>query len=93
MLMKISIFLPGEFRKLLAAFVSGSASKAGGLIRKITPTSAEPRGPSIPRSQQTLSVIVLFHYTFISVVTCDLVNDETTKCFNKIKRLSFRFRS
>uniref|UniRef100_A0A8B9K3B1 Codanin 1 n=1 Tax=Astyanax mexicanus TaxID=7994 RepID=A0A8B9K3B1_ASTMX len=40
----------GEFRKLLAAFVSGSASKTGGLIRKITPTSAEPRGP--PTTQQ-----------------------------------------
>ncbi|XP_053365443.1 codanin-1 isoform X1 [Clarias gariepinus] len=46
----------GEFRKLLAAFVSGSASKAGGLIRKITPTSAEPRGPSITRSQQKLQL-------------------------------------
>ncbi|XP_072545683.1 codanin-1 [Salminus brasiliensis] len=44
----------GEFRKLLAAFVSGSASKAGGLIRKITPTSAEPRGPPNTRSQQKL---------------------------------------
>ncbi|XP_066530823.1 codanin-1 [Hoplias malabaricus] len=44
----------GEFRKLLAAFVSGNASKTGGLIRKITPTSAEPRGPSITRSQQKL---------------------------------------
>uniref|UniRef100_A0A8C1EWX7 Codanin 1 n=1 Tax=Cyprinus carpio carpio TaxID=630221 RepID=A0A8C1EWX7_CYPCA len=30
----------GEFRKLLAAFVAGSTSKSGGLIRKITPTSA-----------------------------------------------------
>ncbi|KAB5562360.1 hypothetical protein PHYPO_G00016930 [Pangasianodon hypophthalmus] len=46
----------GEFRKLLAAFVSGSASKAGGLIRKITPTSAEPRGPPITRSQQKLQL-------------------------------------
>uniref|UniRef100_A0AAY5EZM1 Codanin-1 C-terminal domain-containing protein n=1 Tax=Electrophorus electricus TaxID=8005 RepID=A0AAY5EZM1_ELEEL len=44
----------GEFRKLLAAFVSGSASKAGGLIRKITPTSAELPGPSTTRSQQKL---------------------------------------
>uniref|UniRef100_A0AAR2JLG3 Codanin-1 C-terminal domain-containing protein n=1 Tax=Pygocentrus nattereri TaxID=42514 RepID=A0AAR2JLG3_PYGNA len=44
----------GEFRKLLAAFVSGSASKTGGLIRKITPTSAEPRGPPTNRSQQKL---------------------------------------
>uniref|UniRef100_A0A3Q3JIM5 Codanin-1 C-terminal domain-containing protein n=1 Tax=Monopterus albus TaxID=43700 RepID=A0A3Q3JIM5_MONAL len=32
-----------EFRKLLAAFVSGSTAKSGGFIRKITPTSAEPR--------------------------------------------------
>ncbi|XP_060790163.1 codanin-1 isoform X3 [Neoarius graeffei] len=46
----------GEFRKLLAAFVSGSASKAGGFIRKITPTSAEPRGPPITRSQQKLQL-------------------------------------
>ncbi|KAI4873318.1 hypothetical protein NFI96_029066, partial [Prochilodus magdalenae] len=44
----------GEFRKLLAAFVSGNASKTGGLIRKITPTSAEPRGPPTTRSQQKL---------------------------------------
>uniref|UniRef100_A0A8B9RBJ6 Codanin 1 n=1 Tax=Astyanax mexicanus TaxID=7994 RepID=A0A8B9RBJ6_ASTMX len=44
----------GEFRKLLAAFVSGSASKTGGLIRKITPTSAEPRGPPTTRSQQKI---------------------------------------
>ncbi|XP_077588033.1 codanin-1 isoform X1 [Stigmatopora nigra] len=33
----------GEFRKLLAAFVSGSSGKSGGVLRKITPTSAEPR--------------------------------------------------
>ncbi|XP_067310683.1 codanin-1 [Pseudorasbora parva] len=46
----------GEFRKLLAAFVAGSSSKSGGLIRKITPTSAELRGPSITRSQQKLQV-------------------------------------
>ncbi|KAG7328248.1 hypothetical protein KOW79_008192 [Hemibagrus wyckioides] len=46
----------GEFRKLLAAFVSGSASKTGGLIRKITPTSAEPRGPSTTLSQQKLQL-------------------------------------
>ncbi|KAK2878520.1 hypothetical protein QQF64_011434 [Cirrhinus molitorella] len=46
----------GEFRKLLAAFVAGSTSKNGGLIRKITPTSAEPRGPSTTRSQQKLQV-------------------------------------
>ncbi|KAJ8340940.1 hypothetical protein SKAU_G00332310 [Synaphobranchus kaupii] len=45
-----------EFRKLLAAFVAGSTSKSGGLIRKITPTSAEPRGPSTTRSQQKLQV-------------------------------------
>uniref|UniRef100_A0A3B3YRB3 Codanin-1 C-terminal domain-containing protein n=1 Tax=Poecilia mexicana TaxID=48701 RepID=A0A3B3YRB3_9TELE len=31
----------GEFRKLLAAFVSGSAAKSGGIIRKITPTSVD----------------------------------------------------
>ncbi|TSN67084.1 Codanin-1 [Bagarius yarrelli] len=49
-----------EFRKLLAAFVSGSASKTGGLIRKITPTSAEPRGPSINRSQQKLQALQIF---------------------------------
>ncbi|KAF7704340.1 codanin-1 [Silurus meridionalis] len=46
----------GEFRKLLAAFVSGNASKAGGMIRKITPTSAEPRGPPTTRSQQKLQL-------------------------------------
>ncbi|XP_042598617.1 codanin-1 [Cyprinus carpio] len=46
----------GEFRKLLAAFVAGSTSKSGGLIRKITPTSAELRGPSTSRSQQKLQV-------------------------------------
>ncbi|XP_052009059.1 codanin-1-like [Xyrauchen texanus] len=46
----------GEFRKLLVAFVAGSTSKSGGLIRKITPTSAEPRGPSTTRSQQKLQV-------------------------------------
>ncbi|XP_062325661.1 codanin-1 isoform X2 [Osmerus eperlanus] len=47
----------GEFRKLLAAFVAGSSSRSGGLIRKITPTSAEPRGtPAPPRSQQKLQV-------------------------------------
>ncbi|CAJ1073278.1 codanin-1 isoform X1 [Xyrichtys novacula] len=47
----------GEFRKLLAAFVSGSAAKSGGIIRKITPTSAEPRDtPTANRSQQKLQV-------------------------------------
>lgn len=47
----------GEFRKLLAAFVSGSTAKSGGIIRKITPTSAELRDPSTPnRSQQKLQV-------------------------------------
>uniref|UniRef100_A0A673I3L5 Codanin-1 C-terminal domain-containing protein n=1 Tax=Sinocyclocheilus rhinocerous TaxID=307959 RepID=A0A673I3L5_9TELE len=46
----------GEFRKLLAAFVAGSTSKSGGLVRKITPTSAELRGPSTTRSQQKLQV-------------------------------------
>ncbi|XP_055016299.1 codanin-1 isoform X2 [Boleophthalmus pectinirostris] len=45
----------GEFRKLLAAFVSGSTAKSGGIIRKITPTSAEPRNTAIAhRSQQKL---------------------------------------
>ncbi|XP_011613474.2 codanin-1 [Takifugu rubripes] len=46
-----------EFRKLLAAFVSGSTAKSGGIIRKITPTSAELRDASTPnRSQQKLEV-------------------------------------
>ncbi|XP_061096062.1 codanin-1 isoform X2 [Conger conger] len=45
-----------EFRKLLAAFVAGSSSKSGGLIRKITPTSAEPRGPPGTKAQQKLQV-------------------------------------
>ncbi|XP_061896934.1 codanin-1-like [Entelurus aequoreus] len=45
----------GEFRKLLAAFVSGSSAKSGGVVRKITPTSAEPRDAAGPRrSQQKL---------------------------------------
>ncbi|KAK9533940.1 hypothetical protein VZT92_009026 [Zoarces viviparus] len=47
----------GEFRKLLAAFVSGSAAKSGGIIRKITPTSAELKdAPAANRSQQKLQV-------------------------------------
>ncbi|KAI4804849.1 hypothetical protein KUCAC02_026461 [Chaenocephalus aceratus] len=47
----------GEFRKLLAAFVSGSAAKSGGIIRKITPTSADPKDtPPANRSQQKLQV-------------------------------------
>ncbi|XP_027130983.1 codanin-1 [Larimichthys crocea] len=47
----------GEFRKLLAAFVSGSTAKSGGIIRKITPTSAELRDtPAANRSQQKLQV-------------------------------------
>ncbi|XP_031165955.1 codanin-1 [Sander lucioperca] len=47
----------GEFRKLLAAFVSGSTAKSGGIIRKITPTSAELRDtPTADRSQQKLQV-------------------------------------
>lgn len=47
----------GEFRKLLAAFVSGSAAKSGGIIRKITPTSAELKDtPTANRSQQKLQV-------------------------------------
>uniref|UniRef100_A0A3Q3J5W0 Codanin-1 C-terminal domain-containing protein n=1 Tax=Monopterus albus TaxID=43700 RepID=A0A3Q3J5W0_MONAL len=46
-----------EFRKLLAAFVSGSTAKSGGFIRKITPTSAEPRDtPTANRLQQKLQV-------------------------------------
>lgn len=48
---------PGEFRKLLAAFVSGSTAKSGGIIRKITPTSAELRdAPTANRSQHKLQV-------------------------------------
>ncbi|XP_041122102.1 codanin-1 isoform X2 [Polyodon spathula] len=43
-----------EFRKLLAAFVAGSAAKNGGLIRKITPTAAEPLESPAPISQQKL---------------------------------------
>ncbi|CAL8298845.1 unnamed protein product [Arctogadus glacialis] len=47
----------GEFRKILAAFVSGSAAKSSGILRKITPTSAEPRdAPIATRSQQKLQV-------------------------------------
>lgn len=47
----------GEFRKLLAAFVSGSTAKSGGIVRKITPTSAELKGtPPSSRSQQKLQV-------------------------------------
>ncbi|XP_069392478.1 codanin-1 [Paralichthys olivaceus] len=47
----------GEFRKLLAAFVSGSTAKSGGIIRKITPTSAELRDtPAANRSHQKLQV-------------------------------------
>ncbi|XP_061599882.1 codanin-1 [Cololabis saira] len=47
----------GEFRKLLAAFVSGSTAKSGGIIRKITPTSAELKDtPAANRSQQKLQV-------------------------------------
>ncbi|KAL4656166.1 codanin-1 [Arapaima gigas] len=45
-----------EFRKLLAAFVAGSTAKSGGLIRKITPTSAEPRESVPDRSQQKLQL-------------------------------------
>ncbi|KAK2892035.1 codanin-1 [Channa argus] len=47
----------GEFRKLLAAFVSGSTAKSGGIIRKITPTSAEHRDTPAPnRLQQKLQM-------------------------------------
>ncbi|XP_013871971.1 codanin-1, partial [Austrofundulus limnaeus] len=46
-----------EFRKLLAAFVSGSTARGGGIIRKITPTSAELKdAPAANRSQQKLQV-------------------------------------
>ncbi|XP_077395358.1 codanin-1 isoform X2 [Festucalex cinctus] len=47
-----------EFRRLLAAFVSGSGAKGSGIVRKITPTSAEPRDAAGvgggKRSQQKL---------------------------------------
>ncbi|MEQ2203479.1 hypothetical protein XENOCAPTIV_030751, partial [Xenoophorus captivus] len=47
----------GEFRKLLAAFVSGSTARSGGIIRKITPTSAELKDtPTANRSQQKMQV-------------------------------------
>ncbi|KAM3870947.1 LOW QUALITY PROTEIN: codanin-1 [Diretmus argenteus] len=46
----------GEFRKLLAAFVSGSTAKSGGIIRKITPTSELRDTPATNRSQQKLQV-------------------------------------
>uniref|UniRef100_A0A3P8SSB2 Codanin 1 n=1 Tax=Amphiprion percula TaxID=161767 RepID=A0A3P8SSB2_AMPPE len=47
----------GEFRKLLAAFVSGSTAKGGGIIRKITPTSAELKdAQAANRSQQKLQM-------------------------------------
>uniref|UniRef100_A0A8C2Z5A7 Codanin 1 n=1 Tax=Cyclopterus lumpus TaxID=8103 RepID=A0A8C2Z5A7_CYCLU len=53
----ITILRVCEFRKLLAAFVSGSAAKSGGIIRKITPTSAELKDPATAnRSQQKLQV-------------------------------------
>lgn len=56
-MLRLVFIAPGEFRKLLAAFVSGSAAKSGGIIRKITPTSAELRDtPSSNRSQQKLQV-------------------------------------
>ncbi|MEQ2171390.1 hypothetical protein GOODEAATRI_010185 [Goodea atripinnis] len=46
-----------EFRKLLAAFVSGSTARSGGIIRKITPTSAELKDtPTANRSQQKMQV-------------------------------------
>ncbi|XP_062864068.1 codanin-1 isoform X2 [Trichomycterus rosablanca] len=67
----------GEFRKLLAAYVSGSASKAGGLIRKITPTSAEPRGPSITRSQQKLSDFNVMFYILATFMTGTVVTHHT----------------
>lgn len=53
----IILICAGEFRKLLAAFVSGSTAKSGGIIRKITPTSAELKDtPTANRSQQKLQV-------------------------------------
>lgn len=51
------VSVAGEFRKLLAAFVSGSTSKSSGIVRKITPTSAEPKDTQVAnRSQQKLQV-------------------------------------
>ncbi|KAM9356166.1 codanin-1 [Pholidichthys leucotaenia] len=47
----------GEFRRLLAAFVSGSSARSGGIIRKITPTSAELKDtPVANKTQQKLQV-------------------------------------
>ncbi|XP_074853179.1 codanin-1 [Carettochelys insculpta] len=46
----------GELRKLLASFVTGSASKNGGYIRKITPTAAESLAPKLSITQQKLQV-------------------------------------
>uniref|UniRef100_A0A3B3DQR9 Codanin 1 n=1 Tax=Oryzias melastigma TaxID=30732 RepID=A0A3B3DQR9_ORYME len=52
-----------EFRKLLAAFVSGSTAKSGGIIRKITPTSAELKDtPIANRSQQKLQLEQAFFH-------------------------------
>lgn len=51
------VSVAGEFRKLLATFVSGSTSKSSGIVRKITPTSAEPKDTQVAnRSQQKLQV-------------------------------------
>lgn len=56
MLCLISVY-SDEFRKLLAAFVSGSTARSGGIIRKITPTSAELKdAPAANRLQQKLQV-------------------------------------
>lgn len=53
----VCVSVAGEFRKLLAAFVSGSTSKSSGIVRKITPTSAEPKDAQVAnRSQQKLQV-------------------------------------
>ncbi|XP_043930145.1 codanin-1 [Protopterus annectens] len=46
----------GEFRKLMASFISGTGSKNGGFVRKITPTAADPLMPMPPVSQQKLQV-------------------------------------
>ncbi|XP_068108058.1 codanin-1 isoform X2 [Hyperolius riggenbachi] len=44
----------GELRKLLFSFAPGSGAKNGGLIRKITPTAAEPLMPKPTVSQKKL---------------------------------------
>lgn len=49
-------FVPGELKKLLSSFVSGSGGKNGGYIRKITPTAAESLVPKLSITQQKLQV-------------------------------------